>query len=152
MTDTDKYDYDYENIQEWVVSGNTVLSVAPPENRIVATNLTIQDAQLIADAPLLLAEVKRLREENDELHAQRVQISWIQEARGGQSKAFELLAEVERLRGLLDEIDDVVYYNDKKAGLVLPVEKPNLELLRDIMMSYTDEAYQIRGDEGEVIE
>ena len=64
----------------------------------------------------------------------------------------ELLAEVKRLRGLLDEIDDVVYYNDKKAGLVLPVEKPNLELLRDIMMSYTDEAYQIRGDEGEWIE
>ena len=63
-----------------------------------------------------------------------------------------LLAEVKRLRGLLDEIDDVVYYNDKKAGLVLPVEKPNLELLRDIMMSYTDEAYQIRGDEGEWIE
>ena len=57
-----------------------------------------------------------------------------------------LLAEVQRLRGLLDEINDVVYYNDKKAGQVLPVEKPNLELLRDIMMSYTDEAYQIRGD------
>ena len=66
--------------------------------------------------------------------------------------AEELLAEVKRLRGLLDEIDDVVYYNDKKAGQVLPVEKPNLELLRDIMMSYTDEAYQIRGDEGEWIE
>tara|TARA_R100001510_G_C7630928_1_gene189786 strand:- start:537 stop:884 length:348 start_codon:yes stop_codon:yes gene_type:complete len=63
-----------------------------------------------------------------------------------------LLAEVKRLRGLLDEIDDIVYYNDKKAGQVLPVEKPNLELLRDIMMSYTDEAYQIRGDKGEVIE
>tara|TARA_B100000963_G_scaffold303163_1_gene276311 strand:- start:588 stop:872 length:285 start_codon:yes stop_codon:yes gene_type:complete len=59
MNDTDKYDY--ENIQQWVVSGNTVLSVAPPENRIVASNLTIQDAQLIADAPKLLAEVKRLR-------------------------------------------------------------------------------------------
>jgi len=73
------------------------------------------DKQLIADAPLLLAEVKRLR-------------------------------------GLLDEIDDVVYYNDKKAGQVLPVEKPNLELLRDIMMSYTDEAYQIRGDEGGWVE
>ena len=66
--------------------------------------------------------------------------------------APKLLAEVKRLRGLLDEIDDVVYYNDKKAGQVLPVEKPNLELLRDIMMSYTDEAYQIRGDEGEWIE
>ena len=63
-----------------------------------------------------------------------------------------LLEEIKRLRGLLDEIDDVVYYNDKKAGQVLPVEKPNLELLRDIMMSYTDEAYQIRGDEGEWIE
>ena len=63
-----------------------------------------------------------------------------------------LLREVKRLRGLLDEIDDVVYYNDKKAGQVLPVEKPNLELLRDIMMSYADEAYQIRGDEGEWIE
>ena len=63
-----------------------------------------------------------------------------------------LLAEVQRLRGLLDEINDVVYYNDKKAGQVLPVEKPNLELLRDIMMSYTDEAYQIRGDEGGWIE
>jgi SPX domain protein involved in polyphosphate accumulation len=49
----------------------------------------------------------------------------------------ESLAEVKRLRGLLDEIDDVVYYN---------------ELLRDIMMSYTDEAYQIRGDEGGWIE
>jgi len=59
----DTSNYDYENIQKWVVSGNTVLSVAPPENRIVATNLTIQDAQLIADAPLLLEEVKRLREE-----------------------------------------------------------------------------------------
>jgi hypothetical protein len=57
-----------------------------------------------------------------------------------------LLTEVKRLRGLLDEIDDVVYYNDKKAGQVLPVEKPNLELLRDIMMSYTDEAFTIRGD------
>ena len=63
-----------------------------------------------------------------------------------------LIAEVKRLRGLLDEIDDVVYYNDKKAGLVLPVEKPNLELLRDIMMSYADEAYQIRGDEGGWVE
>ena len=61
MIDIDKYDY--ENTQQWVVAGNTVLSVAPPENRIVASNLTIQDAQLIADAPLLLAEVKRLREE-----------------------------------------------------------------------------------------
>ena len=57
----------------------------------------------------LLAEVKRLREENDELHAQRVQISWIQEARGGQSKAFELLAEVKRLREQLAKANKFVY-------------------------------------------
>ena len=66
--------------------------------------------------------------------------------------APKLLAEVKRLSGLLDEIDDVIYYHDKKAGQVLPVEKPNLELLRDIMMSYADEACQIRGDEGGWIE
>ena len=46
----------------------------------------------------LLAEVKRLRQENDELHAQRVQFSWIQEARGGQSDAPLLQGEVKRLR------------------------------------------------------
>ena len=68
------------------------------------------------------------------------------------SDAPLILEAYKRLRGLLDEIDDVVYYNDEKAGQVLPVEKPNLELLRDIMMSYIDEAYQIRGDEGEWIE
>jgi len=54
----------------------------------------------------LLAEVKRLRQENDELHAQRVQFSWIQEARGGQSNAFELLAEVKRLREAIADIAD----------------------------------------------
>ena len=84
-------------------------------DRFGSENLGEADAKLIADAPLLLAEYKRLS-------------------------------------GLLDEIDDVIYYHDKKAGQVLPVEKPNLELLRDIMMSYADEAYQIRSDEGGWIE
>ena len=55
-------DYNHEYIQQWVISGTTVLSVAPPDNRIVATDLTPQDAILIADAPLLLAEVKQLRD------------------------------------------------------------------------------------------
>tara|TARA_R110002167_G_C12466579_1_gene633220 strand:+ start:485 stop:817 length:333 start_codon:yes stop_codon:yes gene_type:complete len=54
-------DYNHEYIQQWVISGTTVLSVAPPANRIVATDLTPQDATLIADAPLLLEEVKRLQ-------------------------------------------------------------------------------------------
>ena len=54
----------------------------------------------------------------------------------------DLLAEVLRLRGLLDEIDEQIY----SVVDGLPIEKVNLELLRDIMMSYTDEAYTIRGD------
>ena len=98
MIDTDKY--------EGHTDGSGWIWEAFWDKELVKFGKT--DRQLIADAPLLLEEVKRLR-------------------------------------GLLDEIDDVVYYNDKKAGQVLPVEKPNLELLRDIMMSYTDEAYQIRG-------
>ena len=68
--------------------------------------LKSQREKLNQDAPKLLAEVKRLREENDRLHTQRVQISWIQEARGGQSKAFELLAEVKRLRMIVARLED----------------------------------------------
>ena len=63
----------------------------------------------------LLAEVKRLRKENDELHAQRVQFSWIQEARGGQSNAFELLAEVKRLR---EEVYNLTRANDTAWALL----------------------------------
>ena len=68
------------------------------------------NAQLIADAPLLLAEVKRLRQENDELHAQRVQFSWIQEARGGQSDAPLLLEEVKRWHKVRDYILEKASY------------------------------------------
>ena len=96
MIDTDKYEG--HTPAPWVVNNpddyETSLIFSVGALKFVSSANT----QLIADAPLLLAEVKRLREKNDELHAQRVQISWIQEARGGQSKAFELLAEVKRLR------------------------------------------------------
>jgi hypothetical protein len=74
MIDTDKYE-EYQNAR--------VEGFIPPE-------WEFED--------YLLAEVKRLREENDKLHAQRVQFSWIQEARGGQSDKSALLAEVKRLR------------------------------------------------------
>tara|TARA_R110002074_G_scaffold293576_1_gene465289 strand:+ start:281 stop:643 length:363 start_codon:yes stop_codon:yes gene_type:complete len=120
MIDTDKYEGHTEgkwklHYDDSAVDGDYLDYGAQLDPVGALHPMLIADAQLIADAPLLLAEVKRLR-------------------------------------GLLDEIDDVVYYNDEKAGQVLPVENPNLELLRDIMMSYTAEAYQIRGDEGEVIE
>ena len=58
----------------------------------------------------LLAEVKRLRQENDELHAQRVQFSWIQEARGGQSDAPLLLEEVKRWHKVRDYILEKASY------------------------------------------
>jgi hypothetical protein len=151
MIDTDKYEG--HTPAPWTIAVHTIGKNREITAIVIESNMTTHsncvlaeveveneyaeaDAKLIADAPLLLAEVeqlreqneflreevkkddagvkavdallggiknrneevKRLREENDELHAQRVQISWIQEARGGQSKAFELLAEVERLR------------------------------------------------------
>ena len=103
MIDTDKYEGHSKG--PWYWDGNLCNDEYSDKHgveqwTVLDWELGVGDAdkQLIADAPLLLAEVKRLREKNDELHAQRVQISWIQEARGGQSKAFELLAEVKRLR------------------------------------------------------
>ena len=103
MIDTDKYEGHTEG--EWVfkhINSNWYQcdKIGEIHMEDIAIKEASANAQLIADAPLLLEEVKRLREENDELHAQRVQISWIQEARGGQSNAFELLAEVKRLRKL----------------------------------------------------
>ena len=106
MIDTDKY----EGItpERWTVDEEDPCRVVDAQECTIARTdfvdideereWQLANAQLIADAPLLLAEVERLRKENDELHAQRVQFSWIQEARGGQSNAFELLAEVKRLR------------------------------------------------------
>ena len=132
MIDTDKYEghtpAPWEASHDVLEHGHVVnnngwrVYVGEHKRRAVIQNRTFMhddlseaNAQLIADAPILLSEYKRLR-------------------------------------GLLDKIDDVVYYYNEKDGQVLPVEKPNLELLRDIMMSYVDEAYQIRGDEGRWIE
>jgi len=41
---------------------DTIIAVTPPMNFVVANGIMRQDAQLITDAPLLLAEVERLRE------------------------------------------------------------------------------------------
>ena len=44
---------------------DTIIAVAPPnELDVVANGVMRQDARLIADAPLLLAEVQRLQKEN----------------------------------------------------------------------------------------
>ena len=69
MIDTDKYEG--HTPAPWVIEEgdmeygetDTVIAVAPPnELDVVANGIMRQDAQLIADAPLLLAEVKRLRD------------------------------------------------------------------------------------------
>jgi len=70
MINTDKYEG--HTPAPWVIEEgdmeygetDTVIAVAPPnELDVVANGIMRQDAQLIADAPLLLAEVKRLRKE-----------------------------------------------------------------------------------------
>mgnify|MGYP003118150004 CR=1 FL=1 len=70
MIDTDKYEghtlKDLEvdaDLPEWAVfdeEGNVVADYNPIENGV---DINEANARLIADAPLLLAEVKRLREE-----------------------------------------------------------------------------------------
>ena len=63
MIDTDKYEGHTQG--HWAITtrkGTWV--VYTQDNGDVATMNDYEDARLIADAPLLLAEVKRLREEN----------------------------------------------------------------------------------------
>ena len=68
MIDTDKYTG--HTPAPWVIEEgdmeygetDTIITVAPPMNFVVANGIMRQDAQLITDAPLLLAEVERLRE------------------------------------------------------------------------------------------
>jgi hypothetical protein len=52
MIDTDKYEGHIENIGRWQMFGNALPRWAEDADR-----------KLVADAPLLLAEVKRLREQ-----------------------------------------------------------------------------------------
>jgi hypothetical protein len=84
MIDTDKYE---GLTEEWEVKYDA-------QGRYVLINrgLSEVDAQLIADAPLLLEEVKRLREENDTLGEA------VKEDNEILKKHIETLAEVKRLR------------------------------------------------------
>jgi len=77
MIDTDKYEGHTEG--SWVVKKGERMRVWHQKNEMTSTLICSMqathcepqdaDAQLIADAPLLLAEVKRLREENEGLIA-----------------------------------------------------------------------------------
>ena len=73
MIDTDKYEG--HTPAPWVIEEgdmeygetDTIITVVPPMNFVVANGIMRQDAQLIADAPLLLEEVKRLREQQQKI-------------------------------------------------------------------------------------
>ena len=86
MIDTDKYEGHTEG--EWILNRS---EANPTEFLLKCGDVTITwlepseaDAQLIADAPLLLAEVKRLREILDDYRRFHI---WIGE------KDYELIAE-----------------------------------------------------------
>ena len=64
MIDTDKYEGHSEG--EWVaVNGNVIIPANEvSEEQVMINTRCAINAQLIADTPLLLEEVKRLREKN----------------------------------------------------------------------------------------
>ena len=123
MIDTDKYKGHTEG--PWILGSNTEknsnghrTSYGTDERPIIYSDVAIktnyegqelsvkigqvnrQDAQLIADAPLLLAEVKRLRKENDVL------AEAIKEDNEILKKHIETLAELKQLRKLRKQLED----------------------------------------------
>jgi len=91
MIDTDKYEGHTPAPWKWIIDDkDTYLSCF--DNDIKA------DENLIADAPLLLQEVKRLREENDMLSEA------VKEDNDILKKHIETLEKVKRLRELLESV------------------------------------------------
>ena len=85
MIDTDKYEGHTEG--PWIALNDNAVKTPKHDDPMAfierrnddgyVVSLSKADAQLIADAPLLLAEVKRLREENDDSLNQIAQMATI---------------------------------------------------------------------------
>jgi predicted nucleic acid-binding Zn-ribbon protein len=115
MIDTDKYEGHTEGPWAWERGALNVLHVkdSEPMHTLLHDEKKDADAQLIADAPLLLAEVIRLRELNDDLDCD---LQGFQEAAKEDEAALkdlvdslegieeELKAEVKRLREAIADI------------------------------------------------
>ena len=104
MIDTNKYEGHTEG--EWRVDDEIGLVIKwgdMPHDFVDMENKA--NAQLMADAPLLLAEVKRLREENDELQGDLEQfIERVAEDEAGLKDELEATeAQVKRLRKMVDD-------------------------------------------------
>ena len=124
MIDTDKY----ENItpERWAVDEEDPFRVVDVQDCTIArtdfVNIEeerewqLANAQLIADAPLLLAEVKRLREENDLLYSMQ---------RDGivASAHDKLLLEINRLREDNEKLHDAINrsFHAKISGSALEI-------------------------------
>ena len=91
MIDTDKYE-GHTPAYAWRKADGSAMFMQSANNNA--------DAELMADAPILLEEVKRLQEEN------KVLAKAIKEDNEILKKHIETLAEVKRLRGLLQEVAD----------------------------------------------
>jgi len=109
MIDTNKYEGHTQGHWATTTRKGTWV-VYTQDNGDVATMNDYEDAKLIAAAPLLLAEVKRLREENDMLSEAVIEDNDILR------KHIETLAEVKRLRERLirayDWAENAVNGND----------------------------------------
>jgi len=132
MIDTDKY----ENItpERWTVDEEDPCRVMDAQECTIARTdfvsideereWQLANAQLIADAPLFLAEVERLREVNDDLICE---LQGFQEAVKEDEAGYkdlvaslegieeELKAEVKRLQTIIHEIE---YYNGVSAEVI----------------------------------
>ena len=102
MIDTDKYEWDSKC--RMVVINGELYHRGNNEDY----HLTLHDkavAQLIADAPLLLEEVKRLREDNKKLHDAINRCAY----RGSEGSALDLYCEsiIERCPTCYQNIDDM---------------------------------------------
>ena len=101
MIDTDKY--------EGHTEGPWTLYTTASHGPTIAGKLNDADWQLIADAPLLLAEVKRMQywdEEMDRVIAHLAQHNWASSDGDVHEIVEYMLTEVKRLRSLAENLYD----------------------------------------------
>jgi len=100
MIDTDKYEGQTEGLWEIYNKANKSQTHAVwqvyDDGELVAANLTLEDARLIADAPLLLEEVKRLRAIIEKAEMVCLETDNTEGAHGNLKRILEILVGDER--------------------------------------------------------
>ena len=115
MIDTDKYTGHTEG--EWKVGARKgAMTVRDSNGEEIAATNSYSNARIMADAPLLLEEVKRLREENDLLRSMQRD--------GIEASAHDnLLSEINRLREDNEKLHDAINrsFHAKISGSALEI-------------------------------